>query len=330
MLDILDAVLAARAAGGRAVLAVVAATWSSSPRPVGSAMAVLQDGTALGSVTGGCVEGDVLARATDLLAEAADDADGQLAARAELVHYGVSDEDALAVGLPCGGALDVLIRPLDDALAGQLQALAAARARGRAARLELALPGGGVVQVAVEPPEELVVAGAVALADALAAQAALLGMRTAVVDARAAFATPRRLPSADEVVVDWPHRWLVAQAAAGRVGRRTSLVVLTHDARFDLPLLEVALRLDLRYVGAMGSRRTVAGRREQLRARGVTEEELTRLHAPVGLDLGGSSPAEVALSIAAELVAVRHGRGGAPLRDTSGALHGSAADGLSG
>ncbi|PWJ55231.1 xanthine dehydrogenase accessory factor [Quadrisphaera granulorum] len=308
MLDIIDGVLAAVDDGRRVVLAVVARTWSSSPRPVGSAMAVLDDGSALGSVSGGCVEGDVFARAADLV-------------EPELVHYGVSDDDAFAVGLPCGGALDVLLRPLDADLTRRLRELARARDAGRPARLALELPEGGTVEVAAEEPAHLVIAGASAAADALAAQGRLLRMRVTVVDAREAFATPQRLPSADEVVVDWPHRWLGAQAAAGRVGPTTSLVVLTHDAKFDLPLLELALRLDLGYVGAMGSRRTCAARRESLRQLGLGERELARLHAPVGLDLGGRSPAEMALSIAAELVAVRHGRRGEPLCRGAGPIH---------
>jgi xanthine dehydrogenase accessory factor len=310
VLDIIDAALAARAAGRRTVLAVVAATWSSSPRPVGSAMAVLDDGTALGSVSGGCVEGDVLVRALEL-------------AEPEVVHYGVSDDDAVAVGLPCGGELDVLLTPLDDDLAERMAELAAARDAGRAASVEVPLPGGGAVDVVVRPPAHLVVAGAGLAAEALAAQARLLGMRTTVVDAREAFATARRVPSADEVVLDWPHRWLAGQVAAGAVGPGTSVVVLTHDAKFDLPLLELALRLDLGYVGAMGSRRTCAARRADLAARGLGEAELARLHDPVGLDLGGSTPAEMALSIAAELVAVRHGRAGGPLRDATGPLRSS-------
>ncbi|TNM64269.1 XdhC family protein [Streptomyces sp. NP160] len=320
MLDILDAVLASRAAGRRVVMAVVAATWSSSPRPVGSAMAVLDDGTALGSVSGGCVEGDVLSRATDLLEAVR--VDGAGAALAEVVHYGVSDDDALAVGLPCGGELDVLLRPLDDETAASLAELAAARDAGRPGRVRLALPGGGAVEVEVRPPAHLVVAGAGLAAEALAAQARLLGMRTTVVDAREAFATAQRVPSADEVVLDWPHRWLQAQADAGLVGLGTSLVVLTHDAKFDLPLLELALRLDLGYVGAMGSRRTCAARRTDLVQRGLGEAELARLHDPVGLDLGGRSPAEMALSIAAELVAARHGRTGGPLRAATGRISG--------
>ncbi|MEH3076139.1 MAG: XdhC family protein [Quadrisphaera sp.] len=321
MLDIIDAVLAARAAGRRAVLAVVASTWASSPRPVGSAMAVLDDGTALGSVSGGCVEGDVLARATDLLAASGHDDDAD-AEHAEVVHYGVTDDDAATVGLPCGGELDVLLQPLDEELAARLAELAAARDAGRATHVGLLLPGGGAVEVVVRPPEHLVVAGAGVAAEALAAQARLLGMRTTVVDAREAFATAQRVPSADEVVLDWPHRWLQAEAAAGRVGPATSLVLLTHDAKFDLPLLEVALRLDLAYVGAMGSRRTCAARRADLVERGLEEDELARLHDPVGLDLGGRTPAEMALSIAAELVAVRHGRHGGPLRAASGSLRG--------
>lgn len=323
MLDIIDAVLAARAAGQRVALAVVVATWASSPRPVGSAMAVLEDGSALGGVSGGCVEGDVLARATDLLAAADQDDDGR-AALGEVVHYGVSDDDAAAVGLPCGGALDVLLRELDDDLAARLAQLAAARDAGRAAHAGVPLPGGGAVEVVVRPPAHLVVAGAGVASEALAAQARLLGLRTTVVDAREPFATAQRLPSADEVVVDWPHRWLAAQAAAGRVGPATSLVVLTHDAKFDLPLLELALRLDLGYVGAMGSRRTCAARRQALRERGLGDDELARLRDPVGLDLGGRTPAEMALSIAAELVAVRHGRAGGALRSTAGALRGAA------
>lgn len=150
---------------------------------------------------------------------------------------------------------------------------------------------------------------------------AFLGYRVTVCDARSAFATARRFPDADEVVVDWPHRYLAAEAAAGRVDERTVVCVLTHDPKFDVPVLRVALNLPLAYIGGMGSRRTHDVRTSQLRQAGVPEETLARLASPIGLDLGGRTPEETAVSIAAEIIATRWGGDGARLSRTSGRIH---------
>ena len=162
------------------------------------------------------------------------------------------------------------------------------------------------------PPPRMLVFGAIDHAAALARLGSFLGYRVTVCDARATFATPERFPDA-EVVVEWPHRHLGSQAEAGLLDRRTVVCVLTHDPKFDLPLLTSALRMPVAYVGAMGSRRTHEERLNRLRKAGLTSDELDRLHSPIGLDLGARTPQETALSIAAEIVAHRHGGSGAPL-----------------
>ncbi|WP_099021293.1 XdhC family protein [Mycolicibacterium palauense] len=172
------------------------------------------------------------------------------------------------------------------------------------------------------PRPRMLVFGAIDFAAAVAAQGAFLGYRVTVCDARGVFATPARFPTADEVVVDWPHRYLSAQAAAGAVDAQTVICVLTHDPKFDVPLLQVALRLpEVAYVGAMGSRRTHHDRLQRLREAGLTDDELARLSSPIGLDLGGRTPEETAVSIAAEIIAHRWGGGGRPLTETSGPIH---------
>ncbi|WP_243715689.1 XdhC family protein [Micromonospora sp. KC207] len=172
------------------------------------------------------------------------------------------------------------------------------------------------------PPPRLIVFGAIDVAAELARIGVVLGYRVTVCDARPVFATARRFPQAQEVVVDWPHRYLAAEAAAGRLNERTAVCVLTHDAKFDVPALRLALDLELGFVGAMGSRRTHHDRLGRLREAGVTEAALARLSSPVGLDLGGRSAAETAVSIVAELVAVRNCRRGGRLRDATGSIHG--------
>jgi xanthine dehydrogenase accessory factor len=148
-----------------------------------------------------------------------------------------------------------------------------------------------------------------------------LGYRVTVCDARPVFATSKRFPGAEEVVVDWPHRYLQQEVDAGRVDGRTVVCVLTHDPKFDVPLLEIALRLPLAYLGAMGSRRTNDDRMQRLKELGFTDADLARLRAPMGLDVGGRTPEETAVSIAAEIVANRWGGTGAPLRDAAGPIH---------
>lgn len=172
------------------------------------------------------------------------------------------------------------------------------------------------------PRPRMLVFGAIDFAAAVAQQGAFLGYRVTVCDARPVFATSARFPTADEVVVDWPHRYLAAEASAGAIDARTVICVLTHDPKFDVPLLEVALRLPAAaYIGAMGSRRTHEDRLARLREAGLTEAELARLSSPIGLDLGGRTPEETAVSIAAEIIAQRWGGGGRPLAHTDGRIH---------
>ncbi|HEY0638461.1 MAG TPA: XdhC/CoxI family protein [Pseudonocardiaceae bacterium] len=200
-------------------------------------------------------------------------------------------------------------------------------AAGRAAMLEYGPDGqrrGEGMRVFVNsfaPRPRMLVFGAIDFASAVARAGAFLGYRVTVCDARPVFATPQRFPSADEVVVDWPHRYLRAEADAGRLDGRTVVAVLTHDPKFDVPVLEVALRLDLAYVGAMGSRRTHDDRMRRLREAGLTDRELSRLCSPIGLDLGARTPEETAISVAAEIVALRWGGNGNRLADTVGAIH---------
>ncbi|WP_329193557.1 MULTISPECIES: XdhC family protein [unclassified Streptomyces] len=353
-------------------LATVIAVSGSAPRGPGASLAVDAAGTALGSLSGGCVE----SAAHELCLEAIATGEGG-------VHrFGYSDDDAFAVGLTCGGVLDVLITPvrghdpvrpvlravLDHAEAGTRTALArvvagpprqlgralavhadgsyeghlgggpdldraaAERVRdlllaGRTGTAELGTAGGLcgqpltlLVESAAEPPR-LIVYGAIDFAAALARIGAFLGHRVTVCDARAVFATPARFPGADEVVVQWPHRHLAAEWEAGRLDARTAVCVLTHDAKFDVPLLALALRLPLAYVGAMGSRRTHAERAARLREEGLSEAALARLRSPIGLDLGGGTPEETALAIAAEFTAVRHGGTTTPLAARPGPVH---------
>ncbi|MFY2859568.1 XdhC family protein [Mycobacterium sp. THU-M104] len=356
-------------AGRTAGLGTVVRTMRSAPRQPGASMLVAPDGSATGSVSGGCVEGAVYELATE-------------AARTgtpRLERYGVSDDDAFEIGLTCGGVIDVFIESVsratfpelgsiaDDIGAGRPVAVATVIAHpdatwvgrrmvvrpdsvsgslgapradaavtddargllalGRCAVLEYGPDGqrlGDGMEVFVlsnAPPPRMLVFGAIDFAAALARQGSFLGYRVTVCDARPVFATRARFPSADEVVVDWPHRYLAAQAAAGALDRDTVICVLTHDPKFDVPVLEVALRLDVGYVGAMGSRRTHDDRMSRLRAVGLTDTELSRLASPIGLDLGARTPEETAVSIAADIIARRWGGGGLPLGRSAGRIH---------
>ncbi|WP_255953657.1 XdhC family protein [Streptomyces odontomachi] len=358
MLDIAEELHRWVAQGREFAVATVVSVGGSAPRQPGAALAVDADGTAIGSVSGGCVEGAVY----DLCRQALDDG------RTVLERYGHSDEDAFAVGLTCGGVIDVLVTPvragdavrgvlgaaLADAAAGHTLALArvvagpapllgrplylrsdgsyeggcgagdavdrraAARLRmlldaGRTAAVEVrGTAGGATLTLFVEstaPPPRMIVFGAVDFATALVQVGAFLGYRVTVCDARPVFATHARFPHADEVVVEWPHEYLERTDVDGR----TVLCVLTHDAKFDVPLLRRALGMPVAYVGAMGSRRTHEDRLRRLREVGVGEPELARLRSPIGLDLGARTPEETALSIAAEIVAHRRGGSGTPL-----------------
>ncbi|QFR01129.1 XdhC family protein [Streptomyces phaeolivaceus] len=349
-------------------VATVVAVSGSAPRRPGAALAVDADGTAIGSVSGGCVEGAVY----DLCQQAL--ADGEPV----LERFGYSDEDAFAVGLTCGGVIDILVTPVRtgdpvrpvvaaalSAAAGreaaalarivsgpaelrgrallvrpdgsydggygahpELDRTVAAEARalldvGRTGTLEIGEQGsrcGASLTVLVEssvPPPRMIVFGAIDFATALVRVGKFLGHHVTVCDARPVFATRARFPEADEIVVEWPHKYLERTA----VDARTVLCVLTHDAKFDVPLLRLALRLPVAYVGAMGSRRTHLDRNERLREVGVTELELARLRSPIGLDLGARTPEETALSIAAEIVADRRGGTGVSLTGAHTPIH---------
>ena len=369
MRDVLDELARRWRAGEPVGLGTVVATFHSAPRPPGAAMLVTGGGEVVGSVSGGCVEGAVHERATAAL-------DG---GAPEVQRYGVSDDDAFAVGLTCGGIIDVFVERVDAGTFPQLgsvvdsvraeEPVATATvvghpepevvgrhllvwpdrtdgglgdqrvddavvddargmlASGRSGVLEYGPRGqrrGEGLRVFVnsfEPPPRMLVFGAIDFAAAMARMGAFLGYRVTVCDARPVFATRSRFPEAHEVVVDWPHRYLAAEAAAGRLDGRTAVVVLTHDPKFDVPLLDVALRERLGYVGAMGSRRTHRDRVRGLEELGVGEAELAHLASPIGLDLGARTPEETAVSIAAEIVAQRWGGCGARLSERAGPIH---------
>ncbi|WP_282700449.1 XdhC/CoxI family protein [Streptomyces sp. CC219B] len=349
-------------------VATVVAVGGSAPRRPGAALAVDSDGTAIGSVSGGCVEGAVY----ELCQQALQDGESVLE------RFGYSDDDAFAVGLTCGGVIDILVVPvragdpvrpvvaaaLATAARGEAAAVArvvsgpgeltghallvrpdgsydggfgahpeldrtvAAEARafldaGRTGTLQIGEQGsrcGAPLTILVEssvPPPRMIVFGAIDFASALVRVGKFLDYHVTVCDARAVFATRARFPEADEIVVEWPHTYLERTP----VDARTVLCVLTHDAKFDVPLLRLALRLPVAYVGAMGSRRTHLERNERLREVGVTEVELARLRSPIGLDLGARTPEETALSIAAEIVADRRGGSGVSLTGAHTPIH---------
>ncbi|MFD8573108.1 XdhC family protein [Streptomyces sp. NPDC059639] len=350
-------------------VATVVAVGGSAPRQPGAALAVDSEGTAIGSVSGGCVEGAVY----ELCRQALEDGEPVLE------RFGYSDDDAFAVGLTCGGVIDILVTPVragDQAVRGVVGAALAAAARGRAAALARIVSGpaelmgravlvrpdgsheggfgahpeldrtvvreaaayldagrtatleigeqgsrcGAPLTLLIEssvPPPRMIVFGAIDFASALVRMGKFLGYRVTVCDARPVFATAARFPDADEIVIEWPQKYL----ARTEVDGRTVLCVLTHDAKFDVPLLQLALRLPVAYVGAMGSRRTHLDRNERLREVGVGEMELARLRSPIGLDLGARTPEEVAVSIASEIVAGRRGGSGVSLTGAHTPIH---------
>jgi xanthine dehydrogenase accessory factor len=358
-------------AGEEIGVGTVVATFQSAPRPAGASMLVGPDETAVGSVSGGCVEGAVYSLAQEVVESTTP----------VLQRYGVSDDDAFAVGLTCGGILDVWVERVNQETFPELGEVAADIEAGRPVALATVIehpdperlgqrlivrpdqpPAGSIgspraddavnddamgllasgtnatlsygpdgerrgegMRVfvwAFAPKPRLLVFGAIDFAAAVAKVGAFLGYRVTVCDARPVFATHSRFPDAEEVVVDWPHRYLTAEAEAGRIDTRTVVTVLTHDPKFDVPLLKVALNLpQLAYVGAMGSRRTHEDRLARLQEAGVGEEELSRLSSPIGLDLGARTPEETAISIAAEIIAGRWGGSGQRLQTTEGRIH---------
>ena len=350
-------------------MATVVRTWRSAPRPAGASMIVTAGGEAIGSVSGGCVEGALYDLGQQVLADAVP----------RMETYGVSDDDAFAVGLTCGGILEVFVEQVTreswPELPGIVRSVAAEEPVAvatvvrcpdggplgrhlviRPDRVEGSLgterldatvgadvlgllesgttgflhygpegerlgDGLDIFVASLAPPPRMYIFGAIDFSAALCRVGKVLGFRVTVCDAREIFATPRRFPDADEVVVDWPHRWLASQP----VDSRTVICVLTHDPKFDVPALEVALRTNAGYVGAMGSRRTHDDRLRRLKEVGMTDEELARLHSPIGLDLGARTPEETAISIAAEIIQDRWGGSGDRLTATSGPIHPGAA-----
>ena len=359
----------------------VVATFRSAPRPPGASMLVGPSGEAVGSVSGGCVEGAVYELGQSVVADGTP----------VLQRYGVSDDDAFAVGLTCGGILDVFVEKVNKETFPELGGIAADIEAGRpvavatvvehpdpervgrrlvvrpadadagADRADSAVQGslgtdriddavaddvrgllaaghhqtltygpegerrGEGMRVfvwAFAPPPRMLVFGAIDFAAAVARIGGFLGYHVTVCDARPVFATNSRFPAADEVVVQWPHKYLRAEADAGRIDGRTVLCVLTHDPKFDVPLLEVALRLpEVGYVGAMGSRRTHDDRMKRLQEAGLTDEELARLASPIGLDLGARTPEETAVSVAAEIIALQWGGQGRRLSALDDRIH---------
>ncbi|MBT2498132.1 XdhC family protein [Agromyces sp. ISL-38] len=380
MLELSAEISARLARGERFALATVTAVTGSAPRDPGASMIVDPDGRITGSVSGGCVEGAVYE-----LCERVLDGEG-----VEHGRFGIDDESAFAVGLGCGGEIDVFVQPaapglldrepFDRVLEGESSGIATLvagpaallgrvvvpgrngndpRDAGSSGRLpglddgELAAAGvhgisaaridaeldrnvrsgrSGLVRLECDgddlvffcesrlTPPRMVIFGAVAFAEALSSAAALLGYRVSVCDHRPAFATAERFPAAHEVVAQRP----VAYLARLDVDERTVVCVLSHDARTEVPLLRLALSLPVAYVGALGSRRTHEERVELLRAAGATAAELARLRSPIGLDLGAVTPEETAVSILAEVIAVRSGRDARPLSATIGPIHATA------
>ncbi|MEV6028512.1 XdhC family protein [Streptomyces sp. NPDC052036] len=368
MLDIAEELNRWMDQGRSFAVATVVGVGGSAPRDPGAALAVDSDGTVIGSVSGGCVEGAVY----ELCRQALNDGESVVE------RFGYSDEDAFSVGLTCGGVIDVLITPVDaqapatavfrSALAAavrgepvalarivrgpaellggallvrpdgagegglggrpELDRTAAAETRalldtGRTGTVGLSedgshCPGGLTLFVESRVPQpRMIVFGAIDFAGALVRVGKFLGYHVTVCDARPVFATRARFPEADDIVVDWPHRYLQRTAT----DERTVLCVLTHDPKFDIPLLKAALRLPVAYVGAMGSHRTHEDRTRRLREAGVSGREMARLRSPIGLDLGARTPEETALSIAAEIVASRRGGTGVPLTGSGRPIH---------
>ena len=317
MFEIADRLLARIDSGETVAVATAVRITGSAPRTVGTSMALTADGTVIGSISGGCVEGAVFESCTGLLATGTP----------ALHRFGFSDDDAFAVGLGCGGRIEVLVRaigPGDPVVPALREA-----ASGRRASITTVLSTERLGQIVddptacddlrlftetSDPPARLIVFGAVEFAVALSNAAAALGYAVTVCDPRSVFATRERFPAA-EIVVQWPTEYL----AGTDVDERTVICILSHDDRFDADLIDIALRMPVAYVGAMGSRATHARRVVELDRRGI--RDLSRLHAPIGLDLGASTPEETAISILAEVLAVRSAATAESLRERTGAIH---------
>jgi xanthine dehydrogenase accessory factor len=297
-------------------LATVVETWGSSPRPLGSKMVVTRSGKMAGSVSNGCIEGAVFEEGQNVLK----------AGSPKLAAFGVADDLAFSVGLACGGHIEVFVQPF-GAVHQQLMKLldenrpATLRTNlvtgettleeGTPSGSELARREGDWFTEPFRRPAHLVIVGAIHIAIPLHRLAKLMGYRVTVIDARAKFATKERFPDADELIVAWPDE----AASKLTFDKSTYVVILTHDPKFDLPALRSVLGKDVGYIGAIGSRKTNENRFAALREEGFTEEQLSRVHGPIGLDLGGRGAEETALGILAEITAVRFGGSGSSMRE---------------
>jgi xanthine dehydrogenase accessory factor len=320
--DLLDQV---RRSSKRAAMATLVRARGTTPRKDGTKMFVAEDGGVFGSVTiGGCVDARVIEAAGDVLA----------GATPRLLSLQLGDEEAWEIGLTCGGAVDVFVEPVGPELLEVYDRAYSASREGRLAAIETTIAGDGlgahslwdedlpVVSNAVReragsttyievlrPPPSLMLFGAGAVAIPLAAFAKALGFKTTVIDGRPRFANRERFPSAEVLRVG------IVSEIVGQleIGRSTAVVLTAHDYKIDGPVLERVLRTDTPYIGLLGSRKRGAAILHLLRERGVSETNLARVRVPAGLDIGGETAAEIALSIASEIVAVMHGRSGAPL-----------------
>lgn len=310
--DIPEIALAWYREGKGAALATVVETWGSAPRRVGSQLAISGEGQIAGSVSGGCVEGAVVAEALDTIETG----------KPVTLEYGVSDGDAFAVGLACGGTIRVLVEPVGSVMPlNLLEELVSARAARKPVAYVTGPAGRALVRdghetrfcmdrsgfeelgetfIAIHnPPLRLILVGAVHIAQALAPMARIAGFDPVLIDPRESFASEARFPG-EKLVHDWPDEGVRDFG----LDSRTALVLLTHDPKLDDPALELALASDVFYIGALGSTRTHAKRRERLSAKGFTATQLARISGPVGLDIGAAGPSEIAVAILAEMIQV--------------------------
>lgn len=363
MKEVLDDLIAAFNSGDTTAMATVVRTWRSAPRPAGASMMVNAAGEAVGSISGGCIEGAVYEMAGEVIADGIP----------QFEKYGISNDDAFAVGLTCGGILEVFVEKIStetwpelpdlyasvqadqpvavatvvngtahvgkhlvvwpDRTAGDLgsERLNSAVGADVLGLLESGTTGflhygsdgerlEGDLEIFVStfaPKPKMLVFGAIDFAAAVAKAGKFLGFHVTVCDAREVFATKKRFPDADEVVNDWPHRWLATQ----EIDARTVICILTHDPKFDVPVVIEALKTKAAYIGAMGSRKTHDDRVARLIEAGVDPEDLKRVKSPIGLDLGARTPEETAISILAEVIQDRWGGSGKNLAQTSGTIH---------
>jgi xanthine dehydrogenase accessory factor len=361
--EVLDDLIAAFNSGDTTAMATVVRTWRSAPRPAGASMLVNAAGEAVGSVSGGCIEGAVYEMAGEVIANGVP----------QFEKYGISNDDAFAVGLTCGGILEVFVEQIStetwpelpdlyasvqadqpvavatvvngtahvgkhlvvwpDRTAGDLGSdrLNSAVGADVLGLLESGTTGflhygsdgerlEGDLEIFVStfaPKPRMLVFGAIDFAAAVAKAGKFLGFHVTVCDAREVFATKKRFPDADEVINDWPHRWLAKQ----EIDSRAVICILTHDPKFDVPVVIEALKTKAAYIGAMGSRKTHDDRVARLIEAGVDPEDLKRVKSPIGLDLGARTPEETAISILAEVIQDRWGGSGKNLAQTSGTIH---------